>query len=118
MIRLDVRAEEKSKVLSDPNAGAIMSDIERTMKKLSPAQRETIKQFVIYGDLSTAGTRLRVKETGVNMDQWAVPDFLIQQTGWLIPNAGNTAYDDVQQNVYIITAAVRPHLQAYFSKQK
>jgi|SRR5271157_1166382 len=118
MSRLDIRAEEKSKVIEDPYADAIMSDIERTMKTLSPAQRETIKQFAIYGELSTAGAKLTVKETGVNMDQWSVPSFLVEHTGWLTSNAGNTPYDDMQQNVYSINATVRPHLRAYFSREK
>jgi hypothetical protein len=118
MIRLDVRAEEKSKILEDAYSEEIMSDIERTMKSLSPSQRETIKQFAKYGELSTAGAKLRVKETGVNMDRWTVPSALIEQTGWLVSNAGNTPYDDMQQNVYSINATVRPYLRAYFQRQK
>lgn len=118
LIRLDVRAEERIKISQDPFVSQIMSDIERTMKMLTPAQRETIKQFAIYGELSTAGARLRVKETGVNMDQWSVPSHLITLTGWLISNTGNSTYDEMQQNVYSINPVVKPHLRAYFSKQE
>lgn len=118
MTRLDIRAEEKSKILEDPYADEIMSDIERTMKSLSPAQQETIRQFAKYGELSTAGAKLRVKETGVNMDQWSVPSFLVERTGWLTSNAGNTPYDDMEQNVFSINTTVGPNLRAYFSRQK
>ncbi len=116
MVRLDVRAEEKSKILEDPYTSEIMSGIERTMKSLSPAERETLKQFAIYGELSTAGAKSRTKETGVDMGRWSVPSSLAERTGWLTPSAGNTPYDDMQQNVYSINATVRPHLRAYFSR--
>lgn len=118
MTRLDLRAEEKNKILEDAFALEIMRDIDSTMKSLSPAQRETIRQFAIYGELNTSGARSMVKKTGVNMEQWSVPSFLVQKTGWLISNPGNTTYDDVEQNVYSINATLRPYLRAYFSKEK
>jgi hypothetical protein len=118
MVRLDVRAEEKGRIQEDPFISEIMNDIEHKMKTLSPAERETIKQFAIYGDLSTAGARTIVKGTGVNMDKWSVPSYLITLTGWLVSNAGNSTYDEMHQNVYSINPSVRPHLRAYFSRQK
>jgi len=117
IIRVDVRAEEKNRIFEDPYASEIMSDIERTMKSLSPAERETIRQFVKYGELNTAAARLRSRETGVDMGRWSVPSHLAQRTGWLTSNAGNTPYDDMEQNVYRINDKLRPHLQAYFLKE-
>ena len=87
MIRLDVRAEEKNKILEDPYASEILSDIERKMTSLSPAERETIRQFVKYGELSTAAARMSVKETGVDMGRWSVPSSLVR-TDWLVDPEG------------------------------
>jgi hypothetical protein len=116
MIRLDIRADEKNKLFDDPFANSIIANIEKTMKTLSDAERETIKQFAIYGDISTSGVRVLVKATGINMERWSVPSALIERTGWLVSNPGNKPYDDMQQNVYSINPTVRPYIRAYFSK--
>jgi hypothetical protein len=118
LTRLDVRAEERAKVKDDPFAVEIATDIERTMTSLTPPERETIRQFVIHGSLSTSAARQKVKDTGMSMEQWSVPDHLIRVTGWLTRNPGNTPYDDMQQNIYAINQEIRPHLRAYFSKKK
>ena len=116
--RLGVRAEERNKVRNDPFAADMISDIDRQMKKLAPAERETIKQFVIYGELSTAGAKSKVKDTGIDMAKWSVPQHLAGLTGWLVPRPGNTPYDDMQQNVYSINPTLRPLLRTYFSREK
>jgi TIR domain len=118
LIRLDVRTEEQARALADPFATDIANDIERTMKTLAPPERETIRQFVMLGSLSTNAAFQKVKATGVSMDKWSVPDHLIRLTGWLTPNSGNTPYDDMRQNTYTINQEIRPYLRAYFSKEK
>jgi hypothetical protein len=118
MSRLDVRAEEREKLLQDPFAAEKIHDIEETIAKLSPAEVETIRQFVIFGELSTAGVKGRVRASGVGMERWSVPDHLIQITGWLGPKPGNKPYDDMQQNVYVINPEIRPLLQNYFLANK
>jgi len=116
MIRLDLRAEERSRTLNDQYSSEIMNEIERKVKSLSAAQRETIRQFAIYGELSTAGAKSMVKGTGADMNQWSVPSHLIELTGWLTSRPGNAPYDEMQQNVYSINPTMRPYLRAYFSK--
>ena len=114
--RVGGRAEEKNKVLEDPFSENKMKDIHQQMTVLNPAQRETIKQYVIYGELTTGGAKSRTKVTGVNMDQWSVPQYLADLTGWLIPKPGNTPYDNMQQNSFTINPEIRPLLQTYFSQ--
>jgi TIR domain len=117
MTRLDVRAEERSKVEADPHAAEIAAAIERTLKSLTPAEVETIRQFVLYGELSTTAAKTLVKVTGVDMERWSVPEALVGKTGWLIPKSGNKPYDEMPQNVYTLNPTVRLHLQAYFPKR-
>jgi hypothetical protein len=118
MTRLDIRADERSKVEDDPYAAKIAADIERTLHSLSPAEIETIKQFALFGELSTDGAKYLVKATGMDMERWSVPEALIGKTGWLTPNAGNRPHDESQQNVYTLNPTVRLHLRNYFSKSK
>lgn len=118
VIRLDVRAEERAKIAADPFAAEIAADIERTMKSLAPPERETIRQFMMHGSLSTSAAHQKVKDTGMSMERWSVPDHLIRVTGWLIPNPGNGPYDEMRQNTYTINEEIRPHLRVYFSKHK
>jgi TIR domain len=116
MVRLDVRAEERAKMLDDPYASEIMAGIERKAKSLSLAHRETIRLFAIHGELSTGAARVLSREAGVDMNQWSVPAHLVQITGWLIPRPGNTPYDEMEQNVYSVNQTLRPFLRAYFSR--
>jgi hypothetical protein len=117
MIRLDVRAEERKKCLDDPMATEKMRLVEEQMKGLSTANREAIRQFVIFGELSTAAVRFKVQNTGADMNQWLVPEALSERTGWLVSKPGNTPYDDMQQNVYAINHEMRPFLKEYFAKR-
>ncbi len=117
MGRLEVRAEEKAKIIDDPFAVQVMDDIDKTMKRLSPAEQESIKQFAIYEELSAAGAWAHVNRSGVNMDRYSVPSHLMQETGWLIPKPGNSENDFSGQNVYIVNSTVKPHLRAYFLRR-
>jgi hypothetical protein len=115
-VRLDIRAEERSKVARDPYAEEIANDIERTMKSLSLAEKETIRQFVVFGSLTTGAARSKAKAASVDMNKWSVPWHLMRTTGWLTPSPGNTADDMYEQNLFSISPDIRPHLIAYFSK--
>ena len=88
------------------------------MKNLVPAEQETIRLFAVYGELSTAGVRTFVRDSGVDMNRWSVPQHLIQVTGWLISRSGNTTYDDMQLNVYAVNPEIRSFLNAYFLGKK
>lgn len=114
MSRLDVRAEERVKVVDDPFASERIRDINETMGKLEPAQRETIRQIFIYGELTTSAVRSKVRGTGVNMEKWTVPEDLVVRTGWIVSKAGNKPYDSMEQNCYSINPTIKPYLQAYF----
>jgi hypothetical protein len=114
MIRLDVRAEERNKILDDPFMVERLRDLNDTMSRLSPAERETIRQFVIHRELSTAGVKMKVKNSGIDMARWSVPDHLVQITGWISPKSGNKPYDDMQLNVYSINPEMLPLLTTYF----
>ena len=118
MIRLDVRAEEKNKILEDPFAQEIMTEIGLTMESLSPPERETIRQFVIHGELSTGAARNLAQRSKLGMERWSVPEHLVRVTGWLVPRPGNTPYDNMEQNVYSVNPQVRMFLQAYFLTHK
>jgi hypothetical protein len=116
MIRLDVRADERKKIIQDPFATEMINNIERRMKTLSPAEQETIRLFAVYGELNTAGVRTMVKDSGVDMNRWSVPQHLVEVTGWLNPAPGNNPFDDMQMNVYTVNHEIKPFLQAYFSR--
>ena len=116
MIRLDVRADERQKIIQDPSATEKINTIERRMKNLSPAEQETIRLFAVYCELSTAGVKTLVKHSGVDMNRWSVPQHLVGVTGKSAdPAPGNKPYDDMQMNVYTINHEIRPFLLAYFS---
>jgi hypothetical protein len=117
MARLDVRAEERQKIFEDPFVAEKMRAIDRTIRNLSPAERETIRQFVIYGELSTSAARSLVMNSGVDMNKWSVPEHLVKVTAWLNPKAGNQPYDDQQMNVYVINSEMRAVLQDYFLRE-
>jgi hypothetical protein len=118
MTRLDIRAEERQKIQNDPFATERIQDIERQMQRLSPVDKETIRQFVMCGELTAGAVWSKVKDSGADMERWLVPDRLVEITGWLNPMPGNTAWDDMQRNAYRINPEMRPLLQDYFSRQK
>jgi hypothetical protein len=118
MTRLDIRAEERAEVQENPYVNELMRGIEKKMKSLSAAERETVRLFAIYGELSTGAARALAKESGADMNKWSVPDHLIRLTGWLTPSAGNTPYDDMEKNVYSINQTICPLIRAYFSQVK
>jgi hypothetical protein len=117
MTRLGVLAEERKQFLDEPFAAERLRTVEQQMKDLSPANREAIKQFVIFGELTTGAVRFKVKNSGADMNQWLVPEVLSSRTGWLTSRPGNASYDDMEQNVYAINAEMRPILRDYFAKQ-
>jgi uncharacterized protein with PIN domain len=118
MTRLDVRAEEREKINQDPFANEMLKDIDRQMKTLNSAQRETIRQYVIYGDLTTTGAKQKARDAGADMEKWSVPQHLTNLTGWLVPSPGNSPHDDMQYNLFSINPKVRPLLQDYFARQQ
>jgi hypothetical protein len=116
MARLDVRAEERQKISVDPISGEQFRLVEQQMKTLSPAMRETIRQFVIFGELSTGAARFKVQSSGADMGQFLVPEALSERTGWLTSKPGNDPFDNAQTNVYAINPEIRALLKDYFFK--
>jgi hypothetical protein len=117
MIRLDVRAEERGKALSDPFTVERRKSIEVQMKKFSPAERETFRQFVLYGELTTGAARIAASRTGLDMSTWSAPEHLGRQTGWIVPKQGNKPFDDMEQNCFTINSIFKGLLEDYFSSR-
>ena len=116
MTRLDIRAEERCKVLEDPLLADRMKIIERKINSLSKAERETIRHFVIYGTLSTAAARTAVRETGVDMESWSVPLALVEKTGWIEARLGNAPSDNFGTNQFCINPTLKPFIEKYFAE--
>ena len=81
--RLDGRADQKPKAKTDPFAAEIAGSIAQRIETLSSAERQTIRDFVMFGQLTTSAARLYAKEAGVDMEKWSVPWALANKTGWL-----------------------------------
>lgn len=117
MTRLDVRAEEKQKIKADPFAAEITQTIAKLMATLSPAERETIRHFVMFGQLTTRAARSYASEAGVDMERWSVPWALANKTGWLTLVAASKTNDAFEDSTYCINEQIRAHLKAFFSPQ-
>ena len=112
--RLDVRADEKQKAKTDPFAAEIAESIAKRIETLSSAERQTIRDFVMFGQLTTSAARLYAKEAGVDMEKWSVPWALANKTGWLTLVAPSKTNDAFEDSTYAINEQIRPHLKAFF----
>ena len=84
------------------------------MATLSPAERETVRQFVAFGQMTTSAARMYANQSGVDMEKWSVPWALASKTGWLtlvVASKTNDAYED---STYAINEQIRPYLRAFF----
>jgi hypothetical protein len=117
LTRLDIRAEQNQKTQDDPNSAAIRRDVEKTMKQFPPVRRETLRQFVIHGELNTTTAQRKVREAGANMDEYWAPGALARETNWLISSPQNTLNDMYGENVYTLSSNIKPYLQEYFDKK-
>jgi hypothetical protein len=118
LIRLDVRAEQLQKTRDDPNAAEIRKDIEKIMNQFPPVRRETGRQFLIHGELTTTTAQRKVKETVVDMEQYWAPGALARETGWIVASPQNTRDDMYGENRYTLRSDIKPYLQEYFAQQK
>jgi hypothetical protein len=118
LTRLDIRAEQRQKTEDDPNAAEIRKDIERTMKQFPPVRRETVRQFVIHGDLNTTTALKKVRETGAYMEEYWVPGALARETNWLIPSSQNTRDDVYGENRFTLKSEIKPYLQEFFELER
>lgn len=118
LVRLDVRADENQKIQEDGNANEIFADIDQTMATLVRAERETIRHFVMYGQMSTATARMRIRKSGLDLERWSVPWALIGKTGWLVQLSGNVMNDPYETSTFTISPEMKPFLKAYFDKNK
>ncbi|MEO6804934.1 MAG: toll/interleukin-1 receptor domain-containing protein [Edaphobacter sp.] len=117
LMRFDIRAEQSQKTLDDPNATAIRADVEKTMSQFPPVRLETLRQFVIHGELNTTTAQRKVRETGANMDQYWAPGALARETSWLVPSSQNTLNDTNGENRYTLRSDIKPYLQEYFDRK-
>ncbi len=117
LTRLDIRAEEKQKFKMDPYAVEILETIGKVMRGLNYPEQQTIRQFVMFGQLSTAASKKMAAEAGLDMEKWSVPWSLAQRTGWLTHVAGGGNNDAYQDSVYAINGQIMPHLRAFFYSQ-
>lgn len=113
--QLDVQADEKQKVKADPFAAEILAKIAEKMADLSPAERETIRQFVVFGQLTTSAARSYVRQAGVDMEKWSVPWALANKTGWLTLVTASKSNDMFEDSTYAVNEQIRPHLKAFFN---
>jgi TIR domain len=118
MTRLDFRAEEKEKVKADPFAEEILAKIAKVVSTLSPAEQETVRHFVMFGQLTTSAARSYAVQAGVDMEKWSVPWALANKTGWLTQVAASKTNDAFEDSTYAINEQIRPHLKSFFSTSK
>ncbi|HWW24148.1 MAG TPA: toll/interleukin-1 receptor domain-containing protein [Edaphobacter sp.] len=118
LTRLDFRAEQHQKTQDDPNAAEIRKDIKKTMDQFPPVRRETIRQFLVHGELSTTTAQTKVRETGANMEQYWHPEALARETSWLVPSEQNVRDDFFGQNRFALKPEVKPYLREYFDQQR
>lgn len=115
--RLDIRADEKQKVKADPFAARKGETIPKVMATLSLAERQTIRDFVAFGQLTTSAARSYAKQAGVDMEKWSVPWALANKTGWLTLVAASKTNDAFEDSTYAINEQIRPQLKAFFDPQ-
>jgi hypothetical protein len=118
LIRLNIRAEQHQKTQDDPNSVTIRRDVEKTMNQFPSVRRETLRQFLIYGELNTTTAQRKVRETGANMDEYWGPGALARETSWLTSSPQNTLNDMYGENRYTLRSDIRPYLQEYFDQTK
>jgi hypothetical protein len=118
IIRLNLRAEEREHITSDPLVEERKKDIEKKMKSFSSAEQETFRQFAIHGELTTSAARDAVRETGVDMEKWSVPCALTRKVGWILARDGNRMDDPYQTNSFYINPEYRALLADYFRKHR
>jgi hypothetical protein len=118
LIRLDVRAEERNKAEEDPDAAELRKMISKRMGLLPPVQRETIRQVLIYGELSNLSARTVVQGTGQDMGQYYVLDALARETGFLTQTHHTQNLNNYELNAFKINEKLAPHLREYFKNAK
>jgi hypothetical protein len=117
LTRLDIRAEQYQKIQDDPNVAEIRKDVENTMNQFPSVRRETLRQFLIHGELNTTTAQRKVRETGANMENYWVPGALARETSWLVASPQNTRDDTFGENRYTLRPEIRPYLQEYFDRE-
>jgi TIR domain len=117
LIRLDVRAEQLQKIQDDPNAAEIRKNVERVMNQFPSVRRETVRQFLIHGELNTTTAQRNVRETGAAMEQYWAPGAIARETSWFIASSQNTRDDMYGDNTYTLKSDIKPYLQEYFAQE-
>jgi hypothetical protein len=117
LTRLDIRAEERQKFQRDHYAGEMLETIGNLMKTLNYTEQRTIRQFVMFGRLSTAASKTMAADAGLDMEKWSVPWSLARRTGWLTHVSGGGNNDANQDSVYAINEQISPHLKEFFDPQ-
>lgn len=116
MTRLDVRAEERQKVKDDPFATELVARIAQVMATLTSAEKHTIRDFTIFGRLTTSAARSYAVQAGVNMEKWSVPWALANKTGWLTLVSASKTGDAFEDSTYAVNEQIRPHLKVFFEQ--
>lgn len=116
LTRLDVRAEERDKAEEDPDAAELRKMISKKMGPLPPVQKETIRQILIYGELSNLSARTVVQGTGQDMQNYRVLDALERETGFLTQTHHTHNLNTPELNAFKINEKLAPYLREYFKQ--
>jgi hypothetical protein len=117
LIRLDLRAEIRQEVQKNPHAEELRAGIRKKMGQLPTVQKETIRQLLQYGELSSESAKTILRDCGQNMDKFFVLDALARDTGWLTQTYRAPNLNDQWQNAYKVNEKLAPYLDEYFRNE-
>jgi TIR domain len=119
MIRLDVRAEERQKVLEDPFSFEKRKEVDDVIQTLDPGSREALRLVLKYGDLTQRVARDKIQIAGKMGSNTLLPIGLADRTGWLI-KTGSDPHPLVsnEEDRYAISPTMKPYIAGWFEKNQ
>jgi hypothetical protein len=119
LIRLDVRAEERQKILEDPFSVERRTEVDDVIRTLDPGSREALRLLLKYGELTQRVARHKVNSAGKMGSNTLLPIGLADRTGWLIKTASDPRpLVSDEEDRYAILTTMRPHIAAWFEKNE
>jgi hypothetical protein len=119
LIRLDIRADERQRGVDDPFSSELRQEVERIMKGFDSGTREALRQLLKYGELTEQAVRGLVQQSGKYTNQTMFFIGLENRTGWLVKTQ-SSPFPNVSRDEdrYKISERVRPHLIAWFERNR
>jgi TIR domain len=119
LIRLDVRTEERQKVIEDPFNAEIRQEVDRVIGSLDHGSREALRLVLKYGELTQRVARDKIQVSGKMASNTLLPIGLADRTGWLIKTASDPhpAVSN-EEDRYAILPRMKPYIAAWFEKNQ